>query len=585
MKTLQFLNFAGKDQKETISESEVNKWEFFYQMDLQFTHCCEKKITDGCYFRLEKSRYYKFCNSCLINFYDELAKITSSKAKVKFFTLSLGVFKYTISRNSVFILFRKLETYFLKLYRLHVRDDFFIHNDNLKKLVTQNNKKLNITEKEKRIAAKLSQAEKRSFFLFKQLKEDQSFCYGFPFEIIKSKHEDSEIYTYSLVNYSLSCSFDKRHKAVMVITDNEMRGFTFALCLNDLNQFGKLLWKTFFNEIENNLKIGCFYVQERRTEKPCCFFTNKKAQYKLMLNQCTLWLCRAAMEKLAISVFTSAVYKEFFPIQAQQFLTLSLKLNGINGEIFRAYHSEFSKQKREISELKRTVKSKNLKFHSTLQYYNNYIENKNSQLSRLNESEKKLLIDKQNLEFKLSEIEKQKQAQVLALQKRIINCLSYDHTYNLGISQKKAEQYKVGKLKTTFIKGISSLTLDPYDRSNFTVVIETGRGDKDNFCFALNLKDINLIIDGIQNIKKASDTYFNNEVNFSIVPNHISTEHCYFCGSLESPKYSITLNQVRFTLCWSCLQNFLFQLTEIKKEFTEKRKIAFKQKGATLLIS
>lgn len=28
MKTLQFLNFAGKDQKETISESEVNKWEF-----------------------------------------------------------------------------------------------------------------------------------------------------------------------------------------------------------------------------------------------------------------------------------------------------------------------------------------------------------------------------------------------------------------------------------------------------------------------------------------------------------------------------------------------------------------------------
>lgn len=27
MKTLQFLNFAGKDQKETISESEVNKLE------------------------------------------------------------------------------------------------------------------------------------------------------------------------------------------------------------------------------------------------------------------------------------------------------------------------------------------------------------------------------------------------------------------------------------------------------------------------------------------------------------------------------------------------------------------------------
>ncbi len=584
MKTLQFLNFAGKDQKETISESEVNKWEFFYQMDLQFTHCCEKKITDGCYFRLEKSRYYKFCNSCLINFYDELAKITSSKAKVKFFTLTLGVFKYTISRNSVFILFRKLETYFLKLYRLHVRDDFFIHNDNLKKLVTQNNKKLNITEKEKRIAAKLSQTEKRSFFLFKQLKEDQSFCYGFPFEIIKAKHENSEIYTYPLVNYPLPCSFNKHKKhnnAIMVLTDNELRGFTFAFCLNDLNRFAELLKKVFFKEIDGELKTGYFYVEERHFEKPCCLYVNEKAHYKLVLNQCTIWLSKAGMEMLAISVLTSSVYKEFFPIQAQQFLTLALKTNLLNGQIFRAYHSSYSQKKKEIAELKKAISSKNKELQSVLKSSNNFTEDKNSNISLNDESEKELPSDKLNLELKSQQSENQRQ--VSDLQTRVINCFGDNQIFNLGFSQKKAKKFKVEKLKCTFVNGINSSTLDPYDKSGFAVVIETGR-EKDKFCFALNLKDIDLIINGIQKIKKADDKYFTSAIGFTIIPNH-NNDHCYFCGNSELSNYSITLNQVRFTLCWRCLQDFLFQLTEIKKVFTEKRKIAFKQKGATLLIS
>lgn len=114
-------------------------------------------------------------------------------------------------------------------------------------------------------------------------------------------------------------------------------------------------------------------------------------------------------------------------------------------------------------------------------------------------------------------------------------------------------------------------------------MIETGR-EKDKFCFALNLKDIDLIINGIQKIKKADDKYFTSAIGFTIIPNH-NNDHCYFCGNSELSNYSITLNQVRFTLCWRCLQDFLFQLTEIKKVFTEKRKIAFKQKGATLLIS
>ena len=508
------------------------------------------------------------CNSCCIEFYDELTKITSSKAKVKLYILSLGNFKYTISRNSVFIIFHKFEEYFLTLYSLHVRDDFFIHNENLNKLIAKNRNSFFETANDRKKVARLNQADTRRYYLYQHLKKDQSMCFDFPFEI-KSMKNPQKVEIYSLINYSLPCSFEKHNKAIMALTDNLFRGFTFAFCTEHLYEFSKLLKKLYFNEVNGTAKIGCFSVEIHKVENPCCFFLDKKAQYKLNLNKCTVWLSREAIEMLAISILTSLVFKEFFPIQAQQFITLALKYK--NEYLGGPFSTEYLEQKKEITDLKKKLRLRSKETQDALNYYNTLIEGKNSEITFLRKSKDELASEKHALETAIKGIQSIQKDQISALTSKVLNCRTINNEIiNLGITQKKAKKNQVKALKSTFIEGIQSATLDEFG-NRFSVIIETGRVN-DAFCFALNLKDIDLIINGIQKVKKSNGSYRNSKVNFSINLNKSKNEPCYFCGDSEVLKYSLSFNRVRFTLCENCLSLFQEQLKDIKDDFVSKKK-------------
>lgn len=567
MTNLKYLNYAEKNGAETIRESEIKKWEFRYQTDLLNLDCCKITIADGCLLKLDNNKCCRMCNSCCVELFDELAKITASKAKVKLYSLSLGNFQYIISRNSVFIIFHKFEAYFLYLYGLHVRDDFYINNENLKKLIAKNSNSFFETDNDRKKVKRLNQADKRRYYIYKQIRQDLSICFNFPFEI-KPLKTPQKIFIYSLIDFSVPCSFEKRKNAVMVVTDNSLRGFTFAFCTEHLYEFAKLLKKLYFNEVKGLVKIGCFSVEIHKVENPCCFFSDQKSQYKLKLDKCTVWLSRDALEMLAVSTLTSLVFKEFFPIQAQQFVTLAQKYN--NKNLDEPFSPEYLEQKKEIANLKKKLRLKNKETQAALNYYNNLIEGKNSEITHLHNSKDELASEKHALETQIIGIESIHKDQISALKSKVLNCRqSHNEIINLGITQKKAKKNQVKVLKKTFIEGIQSSTLDEFG-SRFSVIIETKRVN-DAFCFALSLNDIDMILNGIQKVEKSKESYRNRKVGFTIYRNNSQSDHCYFCGDSENLKYSFTFNRVRFILCENCLSLFQEQLKDIKEEFIFKR--------------
>lgn len=321
---MRYLDYGSTDESlDKVNEQRVKKWEFKYNPCLFNLNCCDKTADEGAELITQEYKTESLCCHCLSQLFDEVSVAVKSRAKNKSFILQIGDLKCNLSRESVFIISRKLESYFVYLYKKHTQDKIFRKNKNLTDLLVSHG--LIETSADRERIKGCSQVEVRQYFIYKAIKKDLSnCCNSYPFEIRNIKPMEfiiPELQLYTPVNFSCFCSFGRHEKnhAMLILTDGLERGFTFSFCMNHLYQFIQLLQKVYFGDIKNHLTIGCFSVIKNKMDKKCCIY-NTASDYKVTFGKCTFFLSERAMKLLATTVLTSDIAKEYFPVEAQRFI-------------------------------------------------------------------------------------------------------------------------------------------------------------------------------------------------------------------------------------------------------------------------
>lgn len=519
-------------------------------------NCCNKKIADGVYFYISGSENkIEICNDCLTKLYEQASnlRIKSSRKKVSIFISGIMI---EFDSKYLPILISKMQNYFRSLYKQHTRDDLFSNSEILNRYIEKRKGSFGETPKDTKITKNFSAGEKRFYYTNKRLKKDLGYCNKYPIIYLNSADDKPAHFHIFSVLENQTCSFNhnaKKH-SVIVISDQREKGFTFSFCENHLLDLATLLFKATYDVKNRFTKVGEFEVEKNKFQNNCYMLMETNAQYKLSLRKGIVFLSKEAFNELTNLILTSKTFSELYPIESSQFMLL-LEINENkkrkdNQQKIKTYKALLSEQNNEIDELKRS------------QFY---LERENKVLHDELES-----LDLENLQ------KTRYNQQLSSVSENIINCLHKNTTINLGISKKKAKKDPVSHIEFFFTPCVESKTFQTisFDSNPLTAIIRTNRpGDK--LCLALSLKDVEILIHGIETVFHEKIPYYDEFTNFSIlILSEKNNEHCYFCGNQQtSNRYCVNINHLRFVLCEDCLALLEQNLTKIKNTFNNINKL------------
>ncbi len=569
---MKFVEVCLSEKMENyISQEKINGIQLYFKEDLKRVLCCGKYISDGCQIILWSSDIVEICHNCFIEFFDEMLTIThQDKTKDrKYYTIKLPNYSFQLSNSSLYILRSKMNYYFKGLYKKHIRDDLFIKSDSfyVQKFLEKTRRVVNETEKASRQTSRMSAGKRKLYFNEKNITDDISQCYKYPFTISlppeTKKIEplfDLEVYT---VFSNIQCRInhhDKYSEAVTVVSDGRDYGFTFSFCAEHLYDFAMLLKQVYFDYQINKFEIGDFRIEKGYFGSPCYLTKCKhRTMYKLHINQCSVILAREGLLMLAEKILTSSAFSELYPIEAKQFLSLRNDNEIKENEKLKEYLSREKQARRDEIE-------------SLTAFYEKAIENLKNEITELSATNKELNSAKTQLEYELNHIDKiilQQRAEVKArYQKRILNCLDLNKTdITLGIKAKTAKQYKERYFKVTYINGIKCSTFPHYFRRETIAIIETHRTD-DKFCLAVCEDCIDIYLLGLKEAR-VDKPYINENMHFSVIVNsNPNNPHCYLCGSKSQTKYIIKHGYIKYFLCPESKKKLETTLEEVKRNLS-----------------
>ncbi len=506
--------------------------------------CCKSK-NKGCTLYIDEYGL-NICHFHLFRLLDSLHSLLNEIKDYQIAVIKLLDLTIIANKSKLIYIRKQIYNYLYELFKQHSEEGLFFNknlSDNQKNVVYYFEDREKKEKNEAEYIKTLSSGEYQHYQIKKLIINKVQDCAYYDKILYYPEKKAIKNPVTSLISYSsirdIKCK-SSQHKnnvfAVLTVMDHRDDCFAFSYCERCLYDYYLVLYLAYTNYDKEEFTVGSFKVIHKPSCETC-FFTGviEPRMYQIIHNSVSFFVCQNSLEMLFKTIVYSAAFQELYPKEAREASSLMNKKEELYIEHCEKTISELNE---EIQKLKQA--------NNELSNQNAYLRDKDKHVDEIFNEEKHRL--------------------ALKINDQVLNCLLLDNSIYLSVKRKIAQKSNNNDFKISFVSGIECKTLDHCGRKDLVALLELNR-ENDIFCLALCQTCIDYILQGIDAVLHYRKDFVCDFVKFKIEIKHNGAHHCYNCGGKPQRMFDISLCNVDFTLCSSCLLKLQNTLKEAKKTF------------------